>query len=91
MGIYDSGRNVSMINSSLLYLKNKNNSKCNNNHIKCEFQFQKNMIALKIKSFDMDGTMNQFVIDQVNFDCDFSIGLYNLYYHIGKTNEDQNI
>lgn len=78
MGVYDSGSNVSLINSRLLSLKsdpnNNNNSQAN---LKTINGVKKSIgiVTLKIKIFQTEKTMNVFVIDEQNFDYDFLIGL----------------
>lgn len=78
LGIYDSGSNVSLINSKLLCFKNNpviiNNNKAN---LKTINGVKKTigMVALKIKIMDIENNMNIFVIDEENFNYDFLIGL----------------
>lgn len=76
-GIYDSGSNVSLINSRLLKINNKESSYLNNTNLKTinGVKKAKGLIALNIRIFNVDKTMNVFVIDEENFDHDFLIGL----------------
>lgn len=75
-GIYDSGSNVSLINSKITKLKSKEK-----NYSNTELQTingvkkTKGMIAIKIKIFGMEKEMYVHVIDKENFDYDFLIGL----------------
>lgn len=75
-GIYDSGSNVSLINSRLLSLKkipnyNKNAGLKTINGVKKSI----GMVTLKIKIFEIEKHLNIFVIDEDNFDYDFLVGL----------------
>lgn len=75
-GIYDSGSNVSLINSKITKLKSKEK-----NYSNTELQTingvkkTKGMIAIKIKIFEMEKEMYVHVIDKENFNYDFLIGL----------------
>lgn len=77
LGIYDSGSNVSLINSRLLKINNKELSYTNNTNLKTINGVKKanGIITLGITIFDVEKKMNVFVIDQENFDYDFLIGL----------------
>lgn len=75
-GIYDSGSNVSLINSRLLSLKKKpTNDK--NAGLKTINGVKKSigMVTLRIKIFEIEKHVNIFVIDEDNFDYDFLVGL----------------
>jgi hypothetical protein len=77
-GIYDSGSNVSLINSKLLCLKkNPINKNKKNANLKTISGVKKTigMVTLKIKIFDIEKSINVFVIDGKDFDYDFLIGL----------------
>jgi hypothetical protein len=77
-GIYDSGSNVSLINSKLLCLKkNPINKNKKNANLKTINGVKKTigMVTLKIKIFDIEKSINVFVIDGKDFDYDFLIGL----------------
>lgn len=78
-GIYDSGSNVSLINSRLLKINNKEASHPNslNTNLKTINGVKKanGIITLDIAIFDMEKKMNVFVIDKENFDYDFLVGL----------------
>lgn len=76
-GIYDSGSNVSLINARLLKLKNKRIKDPKNTNLKTINGVKKTtgMVTLKAKIFNMEETINVFVIDKENFDYDFLIGL----------------
>lgn len=78
MGVYDSGSNVSLINSRLLSLKNyPNNNNYNQANLKTINGVKKSIgiVMLKIKIFQIEKNMKVFVIDEQNFDYDFLIGL----------------
>lgn len=76
-GIYDSGSNVSLINSRLLKINNKEPSYSNSTNLKTINGVKKanGMITLDINIFNVEKKMNVFVIDKENFDYDFLIGL----------------
>lgn len=75
-GIYDSGSNVSIINSKLLSLK-KNSNNNNQANLKTINGVKKpiGIVTLKVKIFETEKYINVFVIDEQNFDYDFLIGL----------------
>ena len=78
MGVYDSGSNVSLINSRLLSLKsnpNKNNNSQANLKTINGVKKSTGIVSLKIKIFQKEKNMNVFVIDEQNYDYDFLIGL----------------
>lgn len=77
LGIYDSGSNVSLINSKLLHLKNQPEDNQTNVNLKTINGVKKTvgMVTLKIKIFDIEKYTDVFVIDRENFDYDFLIGL----------------
>lgn len=76
-GIYDSGSNVSLINSRLLKIKNKELSYSKNTNLKTINGVKKanGIISMDITIFNVEKKMNIFVIDKENFDYDFLIGL----------------
>lgn len=77
MGIYDSGSNVSLINSKLLHIKNNTDNNQENLNVRTINGVKRTLgiISLNIKIFDIEETANIFVIDKENFDYDFLIGL----------------
>lgn len=75
-GIYDSGSNVSLINSRLLALKkihthNKKAGLKTINGVKKSI----GMVTLKLKIFEIEKQVDVFVIDEENFDYNFLVGL----------------
>lgn len=76
LGIYDSGSNVSVINSRLLSFKNipTYNKKAG---LKTINGVKKSigMVTLKLKIFDIENKVDVFVIDEENFDYNFLVGL----------------
>lgn len=75
-GIYDSGSNVSLINSRLLSLKkipihNKKAGLKTINGVKKSI----GMVTLKLKIFEIEKQVDIFVIDEENFDYNFLVGL----------------
>lgn len=76
-GIYDSGSNVSLINARLLKLKDERIKDSENTNLKTINGVRKinGMVTLKVKIFNIEKTINVFVIDKENFDYDFLIGL----------------
>lgn len=76
-GIYDSGSNVSLINSRLLKLKDKETNDSRKTNLRTINGVRKTngMIRLKTQIFDIEKAINVFVIDKENFDHDFLIGL----------------
>lgn len=80
MGIYDSGSNVSLINSKLLQLKgdiDNDNGYIKNINLKTinGVKKTKGIVTLKIKIYNIEKNIDVFVIDEENFDYDFLIGL----------------
>lgn len=75
-GIYDSGSNVSIINSKLIKLK-KNIYNVNNTNLLTinGVKKTKGMINIKIKIFDIEKKMDVYIIDEENFENEFLIGL----------------
>lgn len=91
-GIYDSGSNVSLINSRLLSLKripsyNKSAGLKTINGVKKSI----GTVNLKIKIFDVEKHVNIFVIDEDNFDYDFLVGLDCIQIFYLTQNENLNI
>lgn len=76
-GIYDSGSNVSLINSKLLKIKNEETGLSNKTNLKTINGVKKanGIITLDVTIFDLKKKMNVFVIDKENFDYDFLVGL----------------
>lgn len=78
-GIYDSGSNVSLINSKLVKINNKatNSNYSSNTNLRTINGVKKanGIITLDITIFDIEKKMNVFVIDKDNFEYDFLIGL----------------
>lgn len=75
-GIYDSGSNVSIINSKLIkikkYIKNVNNKNLLTiNGVKKT----KGIVNIKIKIFNIEKQIEVYIIDEENFEYDFLIGL----------------
>ena len=77
LGVYDSGSNVSLINSKLLKINDKNKSNSNNSNLKTINGVKKasGIVTLNAKIFNIERQINVFVIDKSNFDYDFLIGL----------------
>lgn len=75
-GIYDSGSNISLINSRLIRLKATHNSihKANIKTIN-GVNNSKGIVKIKLKIFDIEEMVNVFIIDEKNFEDDFLIGL----------------
>lgn len=77
LGIYDSGSNVSLINSKLVKLKTENKENVQNislltiNGVK----ITKGMITIKIKILDIEKEIDVYIIDEDNFEYEFLIGL----------------
>lgn len=76
-GIYDSGSNVSLINSRLLKTKKKQISNTGNTNLKTINGVKKadGLISVKTKIFNMENMMDVFVINSKYFNYDFLIGL----------------
>jgi hypothetical protein len=76
-GVYDSGSNVSLINSKLLKFKNDKFENHGNTNLKTINGVRKTdgMVSLNVKIFDIEREMDVFVIERNNFDYDFLIGL----------------
>lgn len=76
-GVYDSGSNVSLINSRLLKIKNKKSINSESINLKTINGVKKTsgMVTLNVKILDVEKETNIFVIDKDNFDYDFLIGL----------------
>lgn len=76
-GIYDSGSNVSLINAKLLKIRQEKTDgiqKVNLRTINGKKK-TKGMITIKIKIYNIENTMDIFVVDNENFNYDFLIGL----------------
>lgn len=76
-GIYDSGSNVSLINSRLLKKKRKQISNTNNTNLKTINGVTKadGLITVKTKIFNIENMMDIFVINSEDFNYNFLIGL----------------
>lgn len=77
-GVYDSGSNVSLINSKLLKLKkNENNTYTNEANLITINGVQKTsgLTSLKVKIFGLEKQVDVYIIDGKNFKYDFLIGL----------------
>lgn len=76
-GIYDSGSNVSLINSRLLKLNDKRtrNSKKSNLRTINGVKRTRGIVSLTAKIFNVEKEINVFVIDKETFDYDFLVGL----------------
>lgn len=77
LGVYDSGSNVSLINSKLLRTYHNNNTNLPNPKLKTinGVKQSNGIINLDVKIFNIEKKINAFVIDKENFDYDFLIGL----------------
>lgn len=77
MGIYDSGSNVSLINSKFLKFKTEKQSNKKSARLLTinGAQKTKGMVTLKIKIFDIEKIVDIFVVNKDNFKYDFLIGL----------------
>lgn len=75
--MYDSGSNVSLINSRLLKIKHKTSGYSNNTNLKTINGVKKasGIITIDVNIFNVEKKIDVFVIDQENFDYDFLIGL----------------
>lgn len=76
-GIYDSGSNVSLINSKLLKLKNGKEKDKKSANLRTINGVSKTngMVTVKAKIIDIEKKTNIFVVDKKNFKYDFLIGL----------------
>lgn len=76
-GVYDSGSNVSLINAKLLKIKQKNSDNTQRVNLKTinGVKKTKGMVTLKIKIYDIEKSMDIFIVDNKNFNYDFLIGL----------------
>lgn len=76
IGIYDSGSNVSIINSKLIKLRKPIYNVNNTNLLTINgVKKAKGMINIKIKIYDIEKKMDVYVIDEENFESEFLIGL----------------
>ena len=74
--MYDSGSNVSLINSKLLKLKNKKNSVNEKNLVTINgVKKTSGLTKLKIKMFEIEENVNVYIIDEPNFRFNFLIRL----------------
>jgi len=76
-GIYDSGSNVSLINAKLLKKKQKEKNERQVVNLRTINGVKKTngMVTLKIKIYNIEKTMDIFVVENENFNYDFLIGL----------------
>lgn len=76
-GIYDSGSNVSLINSKLLKLKENKLDNSNNANLITINGVTKTsgLTTIKIKIFQIEEKVDVYIIDKENFQYDFLIGL----------------
>lgn len=76
-GIYDSGSNVSLINSKLLRIKNYDGEIRNNANLITinGVKKTKGLTTIKIKIFDKEEKADVYIIDGEDFKYDFLIGL----------------
>jgi len=75
-GIYDSGSNVSLINSKLLKQKKSNNKFHNENLVTInDVQKTNGLTKVKIKIYKIEKVVDVFIIDKQNFKYDFLTGL----------------
>jgi len=75
-GIYDSGSNVSIINSKLIKIKKNNKNVNNKNLLKINgVKKTKGMINIKIKIFNIEKQIEVYINDEENFEYDLLIGL----------------
>lgn len=90
-GIYDSGANVSLINSKLLKIKDKkiNDSKSVNLRTINGEKKTNGMIKIKIKIFNIEKFMNVFIVDNKDLNYEFLIGLDCIKEF--KLNQDENL
>lgn len=77
MGIYDSGSNVSLINSKLLILKKEGKIVNNNANLITinGVKKTKGLITIKVKIFDLEKKVDVYIVDGKEFKYDFLIGL----------------
>ena len=77
LGIYDSGSNVSLISAKLLKMKHdsKNETKILSLKTINVVKDANEMINLKIKIYNIEKTMNAFIVNDEHFNYDFLIGL----------------
>lgn len=75
-GVYDSGSNVSLINSKLLKLKGKGNSLNEASLVTINgVKKTSGLTNIKIKIFEIEENVEVYIIDEQNFKYDFLIGL----------------
>lgn len=77
LGLYDSGSNVSLINSKILRLKNDNPSESKSSNLKTINGVKRTdgLITITAKIFNIEDKLDVFIVDNKNFDYDFLIGL----------------
>lgn len=74
--IYDSGSNVSLINSKFVYLKPKNDNMQKTSLRTINGVYKTNgMIQMKAKILNIEEYINVFIINNENFKYDFLMGL----------------
>lgn len=75
-GVYDSGSNVSLINSKLLKLKGKGNNLNEADLVTINgVKKTSGLTNLNIKIFELEENVDVYIIDEQNFKYDFLIGL----------------
>jgi len=76
-GVYDSGSNVSLINSKLLKMDNKKFNNSKNTNLKTINGVKKanGLVKLTAKILNIEKDINVFVIDKQSFDYDFLVEL----------------
>lgn len=77
LALYDSGSNVSLINSKILKLKNNNKNEPKSSNLKTINGVEKTngLITITAKIFTIEDKLDVFVVDNKSFDHDFLIGL----------------
>lgn len=75
-GVYDSGSNVSLINSKLLKIRSKRNGQNEESIVTINgVKKTSGSTNLKIKIFDIEENVDVYIMDEPNFRYDFLIGL----------------
>lgn len=76
-GLYDSGSNVSLINSRIVKLKNEKLNEPKSSGLKTINGVKKTdgLVTLTAKIFNIEDKIDVFIIDNKNFNEDFLIGL----------------
>lgn len=75
-GVYDSGSNVSLINSKLLKIRGEGNNLNEANLVTINgVKKTSGLTTLKVKIFEIEKNVDVYIIDEQNFKYDFLIGL----------------